>query len=58
MTNSSSLSKCSFYLSPPLNNVRYNLFVGEVDFTIENDIIAGHGSDVVSLSRVSRVAGY
>ena len=47
----------SGYLSPPLNNIRYNLVIWKVDFTIEYDVIARHGSDVVRLRRVRGVAG-
>lgn len=44
-------------LSPPLNDVGHDLVVWKVDFAVEDDKIAGHGSDVVSLGRVRRVAG-
>ena len=43
--------------SPPLYDVGDDLIVGEVDLAVEDDEVAGHGSDVVRLSRVGRVAG-
>ena len=47
----------SFYLSPPLNNIWHDLVVWEVDFAVEDDVVTGHGSDVVSLRWMRRVTG-